>query len=86
MMVCSCSQSNRMDSRCESSNVRVVQQRLLHGKIGSERHSKRGANMLIHLHNQATATQKVRAAIQASTEPASALAERFGMTEQTIYK
>ena len=29
---------------------------------------------------------KVRAAIQASAEPASALAERFGTTEQTVYK
>ena len=28
----------------------------------------------------------MRAAIQASVEPASALAERFGTTEQTIYK
>jgi len=34
--------------------------------------------MLIHLHKQATTTPKVRAAIQASTELASALAERFG--------
>jgi transposase-like protein len=42
--------------------------------------------MLIHLHKQATTTPKVRAAIQASTEPASALAARFGTTEQTIYK
>ncbi len=42
--------------------------------------------MLIHLHKQATTTPKVRAAIQASVEPASALAERFGTTEQTIYK
>jgi hypothetical protein len=42
--------------------------------------------MLNHLHKQATTTPKVRAAIQASTEPASALAERFGTTEQTIYK
>ena len=42
--------------------------------------------MLIHLHKQATTTPKVRAAIQASNEPASALAERFGTTEQTIYK
>ena len=40
--------------------------------------------MLIHRHKQATTTPKVRAAIQASTEPASALAERFGTTEQTI--
>ena len=42
--------------------------------------------MLIHLHKQATTTPKVRAAIRASTEPASALAERFGTTEQTVYK
>ena len=41
---------------------------------------------MIHLHKQATTTPKVRAAIQASVEPASALAERFGTTEQTIYK
>ena len=42
--------------------------------------------MLIHLHKQATTTPRVRAAIQASVEAASALAERFGTTEQTIYK
>lgn len=42
--------------------------------------------MLIHLHKQATTTPKVRAAIQASGEPASALAARFGTTEQTVYK
>ena len=42
--------------------------------------------MLIHLHKQATTTPKVRASIQASTEPASALAERYGTTEQTVYK
>ena len=42
--------------------------------------------MLIHLHKQATTTPKVRAAIQASNEPAAALAWRFGTTEQTIYK
>ena len=35
---------------------------------------------------RATTTPKVRAAIQASTEPASILAERFGTTEQTVYK
>ena len=34
----------------------------------------------------ATTTPKVRAAIQASVEPASANAERFGTTEQTVYK
>jgi len=33
--------------------------------------------MLIHLHSQATTTPKVRAAIQASGEPASDLAERL---------
>ncbi len=42
--------------------------------------------MLIHLHQQATTTPKVQAAIQASAEPASVLAERFGTTEQTVYK
>lgn len=42
--------------------------------------------MLIHLHKQATTTPKARAAIQASDAPASALAERFGTTEQTVYK
>ena len=42
--------------------------------------------MLIQLHSQATTTPKVRAAIQASAEPASALAKRFGTTEQTVYK
>jgi hypothetical protein len=42
--------------------------------------------MLIHLHKQATPTPKVRAAIQASVECASALAERFGTTEQTVCK
>ena len=42
--------------------------------------------MLIHLHKQATTTPKVRAAIQACDAPASVLAERFGTTEQTVYK
>ena len=42
--------------------------------------------MLIHLHSQATTTPKVRAAIQASDEPASVLAWRFGTTEQTVSK
>ncbi len=41
--------------------------------------------MLIHLHKQATTTPKVRAAIQASDDAATALAERFGVTAQTIY-
>jgi transposase-like protein len=42
--------------------------------------------MLIHLHSQATTTPKVRAAIQASEEVGTVLAERFGVTPQTIYK
>ena len=42
--------------------------------------------MLIYLHKQATTTPKVRAAINASDEPASVLAGRFGMTEQTVYR
>jgi transposase-like protein len=42
--------------------------------------------MLISLHKQATTTPKVRAAIQQSGEPAWVLADRFGTTEQTIYK
>ena len=35
---------------------------------------------------RATTTPKVRAAIKVSTEHASALAERYGTTEQTVYK
>ena len=42
--------------------------------------------MLINLHSQATTTPKVRAEIQASDEPAWVLAERFGITEQTVWK
>ncbi len=42
--------------------------------------------MLIKLHSQATTTAKIRAAIQASDEPARVLAERYGTTEQTVCK
>jgi transposase InsO family protein len=42
--------------------------------------------MLIHLHKQATTTPKVRAAIQQSDEVGTVLAERFGVTPQTVYK
>ena len=42
--------------------------------------------MLIKLHSQATTTPKVRAAIQASDEPAWVLGERHGTTEQTVLK
>ena len=42
--------------------------------------------MEINLHKQATTTPKVRAAIQASGDAGTALAEHFGVTAQTIYK
>ena len=42
--------------------------------------------MQIRLHKQATTTPKVRAAIQASDEPAWVLAQRHGTTEQTVWK
>lgn len=42
--------------------------------------------MLIHLHSPATPPPKVRAVIQASAEPASSLAERFGTTALPVCK
>ena len=42
--------------------------------------------MLISLHKQATTTPKIRAAIQASTEPAWKVAECYGISEQTVWK
>ena len=42
--------------------------------------------MLISLHKQATTTPKVRASIQTSDEAGTVLAERHGVTPQTIYK
>ena len=42
--------------------------------------------MFVRLHSQATTTPKIRAAIQASIEPAWVLAERHGTTEQTVWK
>ncbi|PSL16035.1 hypothetical protein CLV88_1232 [Shimia abyssi] len=42
--------------------------------------------MPVHLHKQATTTPEVRASIQASDEPASSLAEKFGEIEQNVYK
>lgn len=42
--------------------------------------------MHIRLHKEATTTPKVRALIQASDEPAWVLAERYGTTEQTVWK
>jgi len=40
--------------------------------------------MLIHLHKQAKTPPKVRAAIQMSDEVGTVLAERFGVTPQTV--
>jgi transposase InsO family protein len=42
--------------------------------------------MLISLHKQATTTPKIRASIQASDEPAWIVAERYGISEQTVWK
>jgi transposase-like protein len=42
--------------------------------------------MFVRLHSQATTTPKIRAASQASNEPAGILAERHGTTEQTVWK
>ena len=42
--------------------------------------------MLIALHKNARTTPAVRAQIAASNEPASVLALRFGITEQTVSK
>jgi transposase InsO family protein len=42
--------------------------------------------MLISLHKQATTTPRIRAAIQASDEPAWLVAERYGISEQTVWK
>ena len=41
--------------------------------------------MLISLHKQATTTPKIRAAIQASCEPAWLVAECYGISEQTVW-
>jgi hypothetical protein len=42
--------------------------------------------MLIALHKKARTTPAVRAEIAARDETASVLAQRFGITEQTVYK
>lgn len=42
--------------------------------------------MLISLPKQVTTTPKIRAAIQASSEPAWRVAERYGISEQTVWK
>ncbi|WP_407690612.1 hypothetical protein [Rhodophyticola porphyridii] len=42
--------------------------------------------MLISLHTQATTTPKFRVGIQVSTDPAWVLAERYRISEQTVWK
>jgi len=42
--------------------------------------------MLVRLHSQATTTPKIRAEIQASTEPAWMVGKRYGISEQTVWK
>lgn len=42
--------------------------------------------MLISLHKQTTTTPKIWAAIQASPGPAWMVAERYGISEQTVWK
>ena len=42
--------------------------------------------MLIALHKHARTTPAVRAEIAASTETAPVLAQRYGISEQTVYK
>src|SRR6218665_3793016 len=42
--------------------------------------------MLIALHKNARTTPAVRAEIAASSQTASVLAQRYGITEQTVYK
>mgnify|MGYP003451986895 CR=1 FL=1 len=42
--------------------------------------------MLIALHKNARTTPAVRAEIAASDETAGVLAQRYGITEQTVYK
>ena len=42
--------------------------------------------MLISLHAQATTPPKVRAAIRANPEPAWMVAERYAISEQTVWK
>ena len=42
--------------------------------------------MLIALHKNARTTPAVRGEIAASNETASVLAQRYGITEQTVYK
>ena len=42
--------------------------------------------MLVRLHSQAITTPKIRAAIQASIDPAWKVGERYGISERTVLK
>lgn len=44
------------------------------------------SDMLISLHKQTRTTPKIRAAIQACTDPACMVAERYGISQQTVWK
>jgi hypothetical protein len=57
-----------------------------HSKIAPAGISGQGAGVLNSLHKQATTTPKIRAAIQAFSEPAWLVADRYGLREKTVWK
>ena len=59
---------------------------LLHGKIGFEGHSKRGADMLIRFHKQASNDTEGARGDGVQNGARVRLGGRFGTTEQTICK
>ncbi len=59
---------------------------VFHGTLCFDRGAGWESDMVIKLHSQATTPPKIRAAIQASDDPAWVLAERHGTTEQTVWK
>ena len=54
--------------------------------IGAEGIFRLQTLIFVRRDSQATTTPKIRAAVQARDEPAWALAERKGTTEQTVWK
>ena len=71
----------RQDSTHRPSPIRAF-----YGTVDLARGSGRECDVLISLHKQATTTPKIRAAIQASTDPAWMVAGRYGISEQTVWK
>tara|TARA_R110002111_G_scaffold197333_2_gene263074 strand:+ start:631 stop:1131 length:501 start_codon:yes stop_codon:yes gene_type:complete len=57
-----------------------------HGKISFAGNTGPWTTKLIHLHKHPTATPNGRATIQASKDAGTVLAERFGVTPQSVYK